>query len=418
MQEDSKNGKGGLIAIGAVIGLLVISLVAFAFMYFFTDVFRGNTLVVPKFVGYNYETDIKDNSEYSDFRFEISTISNSAYANGTVFDQEPDNGQKVTRDNNVIQLAIIQNEQKVVIPDVVGYGHELAVQTLKNKGLTVKLTPMLSLTEDFGNVIKTDPEAGDEVDSGSVIIVFYASSEDLIEVPQIANVGLDIETARLLLESGQLTMDPTIKEENSSEPAGTIISQSPEAGEKVMPNSKVAIVVSNGIPASSIATIDMNLPSSGSRGSFEVFVNNESVMSKSLLLDGSIYPFQIEGSGENASVKIYIDNKEYYTCIIDFTKDPAVVTNGTYTQSSMQGVRRQMPSVVGMSMNQAISQLRSSGFNVNNIHIAYQTVYTDADNGVVISQTPSATSSGIMGITQTYDTNTEITLVIGQKDGI
>ena len=213
-------------------------------------------------------------------------------------------------------------------------------------------------------------------------------------------------------------MDPTIKEENSSEPAGTIISQSPEAGEKVMPNSKVAIVVSNGIPASSIATIDMNLPSSGSRGSFEVFVNNESVMSKSLLLDGSIYPFQIEGSGENASVKIYIDNKEYYTCIIDFTKDPAVVTNGTYTQSSMQGVRRQMPSVVGMSMNQAISQLRSSGFNVNNIHIAYQTVYTDADNGVVISQTPSATSSGIMGITQTYDTNTEITLVIGQKDGI
>ena len=418
-EDEGRRGKGGLIAIGVIIGLLVISLVGFAFTYFFTDVFRNTSASVPNFVGMNYETQIKDNSKYSDYVFEISTISNSAYENGTVFDQEPDSGQKLDKNSNVVQLAIVQNEEKIVIPPVVGYGHELAEQTLKNKGLVVKLTPMLSFTEEFGTVIKTDPVADTEVDSGTVIIVYYASNEDLVEVPSVANVGWDVEMAEAMLKSVPLVMDPEIKEENSNEPAGTVIAQSPEAGEKVMPNSKVSIVISNGIPESSEAEIKLNLPSSGTRGSFEVFVNNESIINKSLLLDGSEYPFTIEGSGSDVSVKIYIDNKEYYTCTVDFTQSPAVVSNGTYSSSlPVPSARKQMPSVVGMTMSQAITQLGISGFNVNNVHITYQTVYTDADNGVVISQTPSATASGIMGITQTYDTNTEITLVVGQKEGL
>ena len=420
-EEESSKGKGGLVAIGVTIGLLVIALVAFVFMYFFTDVFRGDEITVPKFVGYNYETDIKDNPQYSDFRFETSTISNSAYPNGTVFDQEPDNGQKISKDDNVIRLAIVQNELKVVIPDVVGYGHELAEQTLESKGLDVKLTPILSLTEDFGKVLKTDPEADTEVASGSVIIVYYASNEDLVEVPAIANVGFNVEMAQAFIESVQLVMDTNIKEENSSEPEGTVISQSPEAGEKVMPNTKVSIVISNGIPESTVATVNINLPASGStKGDLEVFVNNESVGSRTLLMDGSEYPVSIEGSGSDASVKIYIDNKEYYSCTIDFTQNPAVVTNGTYSAQSSSGSssgrKVPMPSVTGLTMASALSQLESSGFT--NIQIQYQVVNNDMDNGVVLNQTPSPTSSSIIGITQTYDTNTEVTLVVGQKDGI
>ncbi|MBQ2904451.1 MAG: Stk1 family PASTA domain-containing Ser/Thr kinase [Clostridia bacterium] len=418
--DEPKKSKGGLIAIGVIIGLLVISILGFAFMYFFTDVFTGEMVTVPKFVGYNYETDIKDNPEYRNFRFEISTISNSAYENGTVFDQEPDSGQKMSKDNNVVQLAIVQNEQKVVIPSVVGLGYEPAKQTLENKGLTVKLAPMLSLTEEFGTVIKTDPEADTEVDSGSVIIVYYASTDELVEVPAIANVGFDTETARLFLESVQLVMDTEIKEENSNEPLGTVIAQSPEAGEKVMPNSKVTITISNGIPESSEATLNINLPASGSSGKFEVYVSNEPLITKSLLLDGSPYTFTIEGSGENVSVKIYIDNKEYYTCVVDFTKDPAVVSQGTYSSQSpiVNTGRIQMPSVIGMTTDQAISSLVAAGFNSNNIHINPTIVYSDSENGVVIAQNPQATSSGIIGITQTYDSNTQITLTVGQKEGI
>ena len=208
---------------------------------------------------------------------------------------------------------------------------------------------------------------------------------------------------------------PEIKEENSNEPAGTVIAQSPEAGEKVIPGSKVKLTVSNGIPESRMANLEITLPASGStRGSFEVFVNNESKLSKNLLMDGSNYPFEVEGSGENASVKVFIDNKEYYSCIVDFTQDPPVVINGSYSSSGSS--KRAIPNVVGMTMQQAISQLESSGFR--NYQIQQQPVYNDSENGRVISQSPSATSSSIIGITQTYSLDTVVTLVVGQKEGI
>ena len=41
--DEPKKSKGGLIAIGVIIGLLVISILGFAFMYFFNDSYLGLT---------------------------------------------------------------------------------------------------------------------------------------------------------------------------------------------------------------------------------------------------------------------------------------------------------------------------------------------------------------------------------------
>ena len=131
-------------------------------------------------------------------------------------------------------------------------------------------------------------------------------------------------------------------------------------------------------------------------------------------MDGSNYPFEVEGSGENASVKVFIDNKEYYSCTVDFTQDPPVASNGTYSSSG--GSRRAVPNVVGMQMSQAIDQLESTGFK--NYRVQQQSVYDDSENGRVLSQTPSATSNTIIGITQTYSLDTVVTIVVGQKEGI
>ena len=413
--EEKPKGKGSLIAIGVSIAAVVLAVIVFAFLFFFTDVFKGDTLVVPQFIGKNYQTEILNNPEYDDFNIQINEISNSAYENGDVFHQQPSSGQKVDRSNNVVTLSVANNAQKVVIPDVIGLGYEIAEKTLASKGFkNVKLMPMLS-TENFGDVIKIEPEVGEEADSNTIIIVYFASDEDFVEVPKVAGMSWNIEMAEAMLKSVQLAMDPEIIEEDSNEPAGTVIAQSPEAGEKAIPGSKVKLTVSNGIPESRVANLQIMLPASGStRGSFEVFVNNESKLSKNLLMDGSSYPFEVEGSGENASVKVFIDNKEYYSCTVDFTQDPPVESNGTY--SSFGSSRRAIPNVVGMPMSQAISQLESSGFR--NYQVEMKTVYGDSENGRVLSQTPSANSSTIIGITQTYPLDTVVTIVVGQKEGI
>ena len=413
--EEKPKGKGGLIAIGVSIAAAVLAVFIFAFLFFFTDVFKGDTLVVPQFIGKNYEEEILNNPDYREFNIKINEIANSGYENGDVFAQQPNSGQKISKDNNSITLSVASNAKKIVVPDVIGMGHELAQKTLSSKGFkNVKLMPMLS-TENFGDVIKIEPEVGEEADSDTIVIVYFASDEDFIEVPNVVGMNFNLEMAELMIKSVQLTVDPEIIEEDSNEPAGIVIAQSPEAGEKVIPGTKVKLTVSNGVPESRMANLEVTLPASGStRGSFEVFVNNESKLSRTLLMDGSNYPFEVEGSGAEAAVKVFIDNREYYSCTVDFTQDPPVVLNGSYGSSGSS--RRAIPNVVGMTMQAAIDQLESTGFK--NYRVQQQSVYDDSENGRVLSQTPSATSNTIIGITQTYSLDTVVTIVVGQKEGI
>ncbi len=419
-EEEESRGRGGLIAIGVTIGLLVLAVFVFAFLYFFTDVFDKGEIVVPTFVGKNYVEEIKDNDEYNKlFKFEVEELANSAFSeNGVVFDQNPKSGTKISGSNNVVKLLIVKNAQTSIIPDVLGYQYEQAKLTLENKGFKVNAIPMLSMVEEFGTVIKMDPEPETEVDTNQVITIYFASDEDLVTVPKI--IGWDEESAKLLIESVPLTLDPEIKRENSDKPAGVVIDQMPAEGEKVMAKSRVTIVVSTGVPESSTAEIKLTLPNKGAAGQVQAYVNNELADTKTLLFDGTDYTFMVEGSGSEAPVKFYIDNKEYYSCTVDFTKTEPVVTNGVYSSSSTidtPDARKAMPSVVGLSMAAAEAQLNAQGFY--NIKYEYSTVFDPSQDGKVISQTPSAsTNSGILGLTNTYPISEEITLVVGQKIGV
>lgn len=415
-EEEEHSGKGGLVAIGVGIGLLVLALFVFIFLYFFTDVFQPDMLVVPNFFGKNYETEIAGTDYEKDFVFIVESVSNSSYEDGSVFFQAPAGGLKVSPDNNVITLSVADNAQELVVPDVYGYQHELAKETLESKGFKVQSLPILNLVQEFGTVIKTEPAANTEVSKDTTITIYFASDEDLIQVPDNA-VGWDIEMAKAIIESVGLTVDAEIVYENSSETAGTVIRTEPEASEKVIQGSKVKLIASNGIPEVGVATLTINLPSSGStRGNFEVFVNNESYVTKTLLMDGKEYSTDIQGSGADVSVKVYIDNKEYYTCTVDFTKNPAVVSNGVYSSSINVGTRKAMPSVTGLSYETAVAQLNALGFH--NIVREEKIVTSTNDVNKVVSQSPSASSQSILGVTSTYPLDTEIILTVGKEFGI
>ncbi len=411
-EEEEHSGKGGLVAIGVTIGLLVLALFVFIFLYFFTDVFQPDKLEVPNFFGKNYETEIAGSEYEKDFDFIIENVSNSSYEDGTVFFQSPASGQKIDPENNVITLSVADNAQELVVPDVVGYQHELAKETLESKGFKVQSLPILNLVQPFGTVIKTEPVANTEVSNDTTITIYFASDEDLIQVPDNA-VGWDIEMAKAIIESVGLTVDEEIIYENSSEENGIVIRTEPEAGEKVIQGSKVKLIASNGIPEVGTATLTLNLPSSGStRGNFEVFINNESFITKTLLMDGKEYSTDIQGSGENASVKVYIDDKEYYTCTVDFTKNPAVITNGSYSSNSGLGSRKALPSVTGLSYETAVAQLNAQGFR--NIIKKEELTINSNEINKVISQSPSASTQGILGVTTTYPLDTEIVLTVGK----
>ena len=414
---DQDNSAGSsrtkLIVIGTAIGLAVVALIVFASLFFFTDVFKGDTLTVPQLTGLNVN-EVVDNAKYKDFKITVEKVANSSYSDGIICNQRPTSGTKVTPDKNEITISVATTYEKKVVNDVYGMMYEQARKMLESQGFTVDAQPIVSMSEAFGTVIRTDPERNTEAESGSKIIIYYASDADLIQVPSV--VGMDLEMAKALIESANLVVDDNVKSENSDKPAGQVIDQSPANSEKVISGSKVTLTVSNGVPAISSASFSIALPSTGTRGTFEIFVSNESYVNKTLLLDGSSYEVKIEGSGSDAPVKIYIDNKEYYSCRVDFTKNPAVVSDGAYSNSNSVLSKKAIPDVRGLTLEQAKQRLNAEGFN--NIKIEGVTVYTDAENGMVKNQSPSPASTGIFGTASTYFTDTEIILTVGQKDGV
>lgn len=404
-EDSSVSEKNKMIPIlsGIAIGFVAVLAIVLICLYSFTDVFNRK-LTVPKLINKNYAEEILDNDEYKDFVIKVNEVQNSFYEPGQVYNQDPAAGTKVDKSNNVITVTVAVSEEKAPVPNVLKYQLNDAITKLKNAGFEVYSVPQQS-TEKEGTVLSTSPEYGREVSKGSTITIYYASEQELIEVPKLVDETL--ENAKAILESLNLELDETVDRKDSDKPEGTVIEQSYAEGEKVPEGTKIRVTVSTGVPASSSADITFDLPkySSGVSKTIKAAINNNVFMDQSVILDGSEYTITVNGSGSNNRVKVYIDSELYYECNIDFTKNPAEISNVKKYESNESAV---VPDVLGSREAAAINTLRSHGFN--NVDVNHTTVSDSTKNGVVLSQSPKGNS-------KSYPLDTTITLTVGKFVG-
>ena len=403
--EEDKQEKNKVIPIlsGIVIGFIAVLAIVLGCLYAFTDVFN-NKLTVPKLINKNYAEEILGNEDYKDFVIEPKEVQNSLYEPGTVFNQDPASGTKVKKSDNVITVFVAVSEEKVAVPNVLKYTLTDATAKLKNAGFEVYSVPQQS-TEPAGTVLSTSPAAGTSASKGSTITVYFASEQELVQVPKL--IDEDLETAKALLESVNLKLDDDIQEKDSDKPKGTVIEQSYSDTEKVPEGTPIKVTVSTGVPSSSEANIVLTLPSysGGVSKTIKAANNNNVFMEQSVILDGSQYTITVNGSGSNNAIKVYVDSDLFYECNVDFTKSPAAITNERKYDISESST---VPNVVGNTETMAISMLRNSGFT--NIHVATETVSDFTKNGLVISQSPNNKS-------KEYPLDTEITITVGRYGG-
>ena len=417
-EDERRGGRAGFIITGILIGLIAVGLIVFAGLFFLTDTFQKATSTVPNFVGLNYETDVLGNEDYGAYRFVIKNQEDDKYNNGQIVDQDPPADRKLDPSNPQITLTVIENVVTVAVPDVSGMTVEKAEKILTSKGFNVTKVPTINAVLSFGTVIKTEPVADTQISKGDTVTIIYASDEDLIEVPKV--VGWDTENARNLLESVNLALDENIETVSSNRPKGEIISQNPAEGDKALPGARIKVTVSSGVAQ---ANLKVKLPSRNEKLNFEIYVNNESVFQQSLLMDGSVYTRSVEGDGANATIKVYIDNREYFTCSADFTVNPARITDEKYSPLGVTSISAPLPSVTGMTMSEAQTTLNEAGFY--NITINPQQTENASEDGIVISQSPEASASetqspfgGIIPTVNSISTDTEVILTVGQYEGV
>ena len=150
----------------------------------------------------------------------------------------------------VLILALIlalTGGEEIEAPDFSGLTYEQAEQMAEEYDVKIKLgDEVISETVDKGIIVSQDPEAGQTIKTGSTITVNVSKGLGDGSVPNVVGM-MEGDLSEFLKGTGfELG---AVTQQASEKPEGTVLKQTPEAGEEVEKGTKIDVVVSDGSKA-------------------------------------------------------------------------------------------------------------------------------------------------------------------------
>ena len=329
----SQNGaRASNIIKGIVAAVIVVALVAggiFGWRYLQNLTTSTNKtsdeIVLPNFVGMIYDTDIKDNPDYADFTFEITYGNVPSKQPGEVLRQNPVASITVKK-GKTVSLTVNGEAEQVVVEDVKGYEQQDAYDALKALNLSPKIQTVADDDTAFGYVIKTDPAAGSTVSTGTTVIIYVSGpSTESAVIPNI--VGYQYSTAKEELEAAGFVVTAEYDDESDKD-ENTVLSVSPNEGEKAKKGSVVTVTVSSGKGAQKDVYYDIPLPGGVSDDlTMKIYVDGTLIETRTVNPSTSPYSNMTFTGKGRANLVITLNDQQYITAEIDYTTQSINVTS-------------------------------------------------------------------------------------------
>jgi serine/threonine-protein kinase len=333
-EEESPKKKTGLI-IGICVGIAALLAVIGVGMCFAFGVFSGDGSSVsevsdvdlPNFVGQRWE-DVKSNSDYKDFDFQVTYENSDTVEEGLIISQNP-KGTKQVKSNATIELVVSSGAELFSIPNVRDDTKSEAEAKLKDAGLTnYEFIETTSETVEEGRVIKISPTAGTAVPASETILVYISTGTAKVTVPPILNVSQ--ETAQSMLEAEGLTLGDVSYDYSDTIEENLVISTSPSVGSQVEKGSAVSVVISRGpeITTKNVS-VTVNLPSNVAYAmELEAYVDGVLYENDTVTSSQGSLSLNLEGE-TTATVKVYLDDQLYAEYVVDY-QSGTVQQTGSY----------------------------------------------------------------------------------------
>lgn len=136
----------------------------------------------------------------------------------------------------------------ITVPLLVGKNATLAEGEARRLGFVVEVgKPEYDEKVPKGNVIRTDPVAGTEMDEKSRLLLITSAGPKRIAVPNV--VGISEAEARSKLAEAGLVVDKVRKLPSETVPRGQVMRTSPAVGNQVREGSKIDLAMSAGLVA-------------------------------------------------------------------------------------------------------------------------------------------------------------------------
>ncbi|MGH8868520.1 MAG: Stk1 family PASTA domain-containing Ser/Thr kinase [Actinomycetes bacterium] len=161
---------------------------------------------------------------------------------GRVIEQRPAADATVDTGSQV-DLVVSRGSKQVTVPDIQGESREDAAQALDDAGLAVGDVRPEDSAEEADTVLSSSPGQGSTVDRGSEVDLTVASGQN--EVPDVS--GQPGSVARSTLRDAGFRVSTSSTQTDDASP-GTVVTQSPGAGESLPLGSTVSITLAEAPP--------------------------------------------------------------------------------------------------------------------------------------------------------------------------
>ena len=250
---EEPDGSGRKVWLGILIGILVVAVLAgggYLLVSSLTNDNEGSVLVVvPDLVGMTREQAEADLTDRGLNPVVKNRETDPADADpGTVVDQNPKDGVEVAKGADVT-IFIAVEPTTTTVPDLEGLTPSAAQTELSAAGL--RLGSQLqepSATIPAGQITRSEPAAGSEIEQDSVVDVFVSTGPEQVTVPDVSTGCLSTGSARKALKDAGLETevgDPQPSVPDCPNPS-RIIGQEPAAGTTLDAGSVVTIFPGGG----------------------------------------------------------------------------------------------------------------------------------------------------------------------------
>jgi eukaryotic-like serine/threonine-protein kinase len=160
-----------------------------------------------------------------------------------------------------VTLTVSAGPGEAAVPDVEGLTQKSAEGRLEKAGFKSRTRQETSDTVENGRVIEASPPQGSLLQRGQTVTLVVSSGPEEVAVPDV--VGKDRDAATESLTSAGLR--PSFSErETADEEPGTVLEQTPRAGEKAAKDSEVKLVVAKAPPDVQVPEV-LNQPRQNAR---------------------------------------------------------------------------------------------------------------------------------------------------------
>jgi len=246
--DDEPPRRTGWIIFGIV--LLLALLVGGWFLFTSLSAPQVDSEVLPDVVGTQLEEarQLLNSRGFEDISVEETEQSNAEENEVVAQDPEPVEGEEIPVDTP-ITLTVNTGAPMVEVPDVSGMTRREAADALGEANLRVGDTTREDSDEvEEGQVIRTEPDAGEEVAEDSQVDLVISAGSNTATVPDVVDREQSDAEQRLneACEPQPCFEVSTSTEFSDEVDEGRVISQTPPGGEEVEKGSRVALVISRG----------------------------------------------------------------------------------------------------------------------------------------------------------------------------